>query len=85
MPRSARKARRRRVYKFSVPRKETIHDSGMTLSPAMGMITTLNLQPTSGGRAVINGDFVMTANEVQPVLRGCTKVASRSSRCTTTA
>lgn len=57
------------VYKFSVPRKETISDSGMVVPPAMGVTTALNFQPTGGGRAVINGDFAMTAGEVQPVLR----------------
>jgi hypothetical protein len=57
------------AYKFSVPRRDTISDSGMGLPPAMGVTTALNFQPTGGGRAAINGDVVMTANEVQPVLR----------------
>lgn len=36
---------------------------------AMGMTTALNFQPTGNGRAAINGDFVMTAEEVQGVIQ----------------
>ena len=35
----------------------------------MGVATSLNFQPTGGGKAAITGDFVMTANEVNPVIR----------------
>jgi len=34
----------------------------------MGTATVLNFQPTGGGRAAINGDFVLTRDEVQPVI-----------------
>jgi len=39
------------------------------LEPTMGITTALNFQPTGGGRAAINGDFVMTADEVQDVIK----------------
>ena len=35
----------------------------------MGLATAINFQPTGGGKAAITGDFVMTAREVNPVIR----------------
>src|SRR6478752_3078967 len=57
------------VYQFSVPRKEAITDSGTPVPPAMGVATVINFQPTGGGKAAITGDFVITANEVNPLIR----------------
>ena len=57
------------VYQVSVPRTETVRDDGMDVPPAMGLATAINFQPTGGGKAAITGDFVMTAGEVNPVLK----------------
>ena len=57
------------VYQVSVPRAETIRDRGMEIPASMGLATAINFQPTGGGRAAITGDFVMTAAEVNPVIR----------------
>jgi hypothetical protein len=57
------------VWQVSVPRAEAVMEHGDTVPPAMGVATALNLQPTSGGRAVATGDFVMTEGEVAGVLR----------------
>ena len=57
------------VYQFSVPRKDAITDSGTPVPPAMGVATVINFQPTGGGKAAITGDFVITADEVNPVIR----------------
>ena len=57
------------VYQVSVPRAETIRDAGVVIPPSMGLATAINFQPTGGGRAAITGDFVMTATEVNPVIR----------------
>jgi len=35
----------------------------------MGVATVINFQPTGGGKAAITGDFVITANEVNPLIR----------------
>jgi hypothetical protein len=35
----------------------------------MGVATALNFQPTGEGKAAITGDFVLTADEVNPVIR----------------
>jgi hypothetical protein len=55
------------VYQFSVPRAEMLTEAGMELLPPMGVATAINFQPTDTGRAAITGDFVLTANEVNPV------------------
>jgi hypothetical protein len=57
------------VYQVTVPRKETITDSGMEVPPSMGVATAINFQPTGGGKAAITGDFVLRASEVNPVIR----------------
>ena len=57
------------VYQISVPRAEAIKDGGMDVPPPMGSAIAINFQPTGGGKAAITGDFVLTAQEVNPVLR----------------
>lgn len=57
------------VYQFSVPRKEPIIEDGMSVPPAMGTAIAINFQPTGGGKAAITGDFVVTAEEVNPMIR----------------
>jgi len=57
------------VYQVSVPRTEAVREDDMDVSPAMGVATAINFQPTGGGKAAITGDFVMTAGEVNPVLK----------------
>jgi len=56
------------VYQVSVPRAETIRSMGVVVGPPMGTGTAINFQPTGGGRAAINGDFVMTPGEVDAVI-----------------
>ncbi len=57
------------IYKFSFARDEKITDHGKALPPAMGVTTAIGFQPTGDGNAVINGDFVMTADEVNNVIK----------------
>jgi biotin operon repressor len=57
------------VYQFSVPRKDPITDDGMPVPPAMGTAIAINFQPTGAGKAAITGDFVITAQEVNPLIR----------------
>jgi Domain of Unknown Function (DUF1259) len=58
------------VYQFGVPRREPINEGGMQLAPVgpLGLATAIGFQPTGGGKAAITGDFVLTANEVNPVI-----------------
>ena len=57
------------VYGFNIPRAETITDAGMQVPVAAGSGIVINFQPTGGGKAAITGDFVLTAKEVNPVLK----------------
>jgi len=57
------------VLQFSIPRAEAIKEHGMTLPASLGMGIAINFQPTGDGKAAITGDFVLTAREVNPVLR----------------
>ena len=59
------------VYQFAVPRRDPITDSGMQITPPgpMGVATAINFQPTGGGKAAITGDFVLTGDEVNPVVK----------------
>ena len=57
------------VYGINVPRAETIREGNNVVPPSMGLATVINFQPTGDGRAAITGDFVMTAAEVNRVIR----------------
>jgi hypothetical protein len=57
-----------KVLQFSVPRAEAITEGGMTIPPAMGVATAINVQEAEGGVAT-SGDFVLIADEVNPVIR----------------
>jgi hypothetical protein len=57
------------VYQFSIPRAHRVTENGREVPPSMGLGTVINFQPTGSGRAAITGDFVMTAREVNPVIR----------------
>jgi Domain of Unknown Function (DUF1259) len=58
------------VYQFNVPRRDPITEEGMQLSPVgpLGVAIGINFQPTGGGKAAITGDFVLTSDEVNPVI-----------------
>jgi hypothetical protein len=55
------------VYQVSVKRAEPIKEAGMEVPEAMGSAIAINFQPTGAGKAAITGDFVLTAEEVNPV------------------
>jgi hypothetical protein len=57
------------VFQVSVPRAESITDMGQALLPAMGVVTVMNFQPTTDGKAAITGDFVLIDKEVNPVAK----------------
>jgi biotin operon repressor len=58
------------VYQFAVPRRDPVSEGGLQLAPVgpMGVAQAINFQPTGGGKAAITGDFVLTGNEVNPVI-----------------
>lgn len=56
------------TYQFSFPRAEQITEDGAPMPGSLGLATAINFQPTTKGRAVATGDFVLIASEVTPVL-----------------
>jgi hypothetical protein len=57
------------VYQFGIPRREPAKESGMQVNTALGGANGINFQPTGGGKAAITGDFLVTGNEVNPLIR----------------
>src|SRR5215212_4791090 len=57
------------IYQVSVPRAETPKDNGMEVPEAMGSAIAINFQATGAGKVATTGDFVLTADEVNPVVR----------------
>ncbi len=56
------------VLSFGVPRAGTITEAGTTLSPAQGVAEAINFQAAGPGKVATTGDFVLTAEEVNPVI-----------------
>ena len=57
-----------RVLQVGVPRAGRIEESGMEVPPSMGTATALSFQ-MAGSRVATTGDFVLVADEVNPVVR----------------
>jgi hypothetical protein len=59
------------VYQLAVPRRDPITEGGVQLTPPgpLGVNTAIGFQPTGSGKAAITGDFVLTGDEVNPVIK----------------
>jgi Domain of Unknown Function (DUF1259) len=60
------------VLQFGIPRAEKITGNGMEVPPFMGVATAINLQMVNE-KAATTGDFVLIANEVNPVVKALTE------------
>jgi hypothetical protein len=56
------------VLSFGIPRAAAITDHGMTLTPPQGVAEAINFQEAGTGKVATTGDFVLTAEEVNPVI-----------------
>jgi hypothetical protein len=56
------------VLSYGVPRVDVITMAGMTIAPAAGMAESINFQAADSGNVATTGDFVLTAEEVNPVI-----------------
>ena len=57
-----------RVLQVAVPRAAKIEEDGMEIPPSVGMATALNFQVVED-RVATTGDFVLIAEEVNPVIK----------------
>src|SRR4051794_21275746 len=59
------------VYQFAVPRRDPVTENGTQMTPVgpMGVAIAIGFQPTGSGKAAITGDFVLSGDEVNPVIR----------------
>jgi Domain of Unknown Function (DUF1259) len=57
------------VYQFGIPRREPATEGEMQVTTALGGANAINFQPTGGGKAAITGDFLVSGNEVNPLIR----------------
>jgi hypothetical protein len=60
------------LLQYGFPRREKLLEGGMEMPPAMGMATGINLQ-MDGNVAATTGDFVLLAEEVNPVIKALTE------------
>jgi hypothetical protein len=56
------------VLSFGIPRGGAITDHGMTLTTPQGVAEAINFQEAGTGKVATTGDFVLTAEEVNPVI-----------------
>ena len=56
------------VLSYGVPRSDSITLDGMTIAPAAGVAEAINFQAADSGNVATTGDFVLTAEEVNPVI-----------------
>ena len=57
------------VYQFGVPRRDPSVEMRMKVTGPLGGANAINFQPTGDGKAAITGDFLVTGNEVNPLIR----------------
>lgn len=56
------------VLSFAIPRSSAITINGMTIAPAQGVSESINFQEAGTGKVATTGDFVLVADEVNPVI-----------------
>jgi len=56
------------VLAFGIPRADAITLNGMAIAPAAGVSEAINFQEAESANVAATGDFVLTAEEVNPVI-----------------
>lgn len=57
------------VLQYGIARAQLPKAGGMEIPGPMGSANSINFEPLGGGKAAITGDFVLTADEVNPVIK----------------
>lgn len=61
-----------KILQFSIARKEVFTEKNMALPPQAGMAISINFQ-SAGDKVAATGDFLLTAEEVNPVVKVLTE------------
>ena len=61
------------VVQFSIPRAQPITEEGKPIPGPMGVTTGINFQAAGAGKVASTGDFILTGDEVEPVVAALTK------------
>src|ERR1700730_11781304 len=56
------------VLSYGIARANKVTMDGMTIAPAAGVAEAINFQAADAGNVATTGDFVLTAEEVNPVI-----------------
>jgi uncharacterized protein DUF1259 len=56
------------VLAYGIPRADNVSEDGMAILPSEGVAESVNFQEAEAGRVATTGDFVLTADEVNPVI-----------------
>jgi hypothetical protein len=56
------------VLSYVLPRSDAVTMGGITIAPAAGVAPAINLQAADSGNVASTGDFVLAAEEVNPVI-----------------
>jgi len=56
------------VLSYGVPRADSVTIGGMIIAPAAGVAEAINFQAADTGNVATTGDFVLTAEDVNPVI-----------------
>ncbi len=57
------------ILQYGIPRADPPKAGGMAIPGPMGAANSINFEPLGSGKAAITGDFVLTADEVNPVIK----------------
>lgn len=57
------------ILQYGIARAQLPKAGGMEIPGPMGSANSINFEPLGGGKAAITGDFVLTADEVNPVIK----------------
>lgn len=66
-------AKKENLLQVGFPRKESIKENGVDVPPFLGVATGMNLEMLDDKRAAATGDFVLLADEVNPVAKALTE------------
>ncbi len=61
------------VFAINIRRAKPVKDDGMEVPEGLGSAIAINLQSSGNGRIAGTGDFVLTAEEVNPVITALTR------------